>query len=67
MNFRSGEDVMVTYPGMEVTRKRGTIQYLCSDAYEQMVGWRKNIFRYCVRFEDGTIDKYVVMTWINRL
>lgn len=66
MDLKPGETVWVTYPGCEVVHKQGTIQYLCSDAYEQVVGWKKNIFRYCVRFDDGTLDRYVVAAWINR-
>ena len=66
MDLRPGEEVVVTYPGCDVIQRQGTVQYLCSDAYEQMAGWRKNIFRYCVRFKDGTLDPYVMSTWINR-
>lgn len=66
MDFKSGEVVIVAYPGCDEIHKLGWVQYLCSDGYEQMYGWRKNMFRYCVRFEDGTVDNYVPSTWIYR-
>ena len=67
MDFKPNDLVVVTYPSIVApTVKRGIIQFLRSDAFEQVAGWRKNLIRYCVRFEDGTIDPYVVSTWINK-